>query len=100
MRLKTLIKIIKWLVRQKCAFNGHDEANTSSNLCNFIEIMIKLLALMNENMKKKKSYLKLCSRNTKYMSSIIQKEILKIIANNVRNKIHYEVGNVNFFYFC
>uniref|UniRef100_J3LB96 DUF4371 domain-containing protein n=1 Tax=Oryza brachyantha TaxID=4533 RepID=J3LB96_ORYBR len=67
---------IRWLTFQGCPFRGHDESQESLNRGNFLE-MVKLLASYNKVVK----YIALenASRNAKYTSSDVQKEILGIV---------------------
>ncbi|XVF53992.1 hypothetical protein PTKIN_Ptkin05aG0145500 [Pterospermum kingtungense] len=74
---------------QECAFRGHDEFMHSTNRGFFIEL-IKLQARANEE--SSKLVLENAPSNSKYTSSMIQKELLHILTNKVRNKIHKELG--------
>ncbi|KAK1362664.1 hypothetical protein POM88_047138 [Heracleum sosnowskyi] len=78
---------------QACAFRGHDDAPTSSNRGNFIE-MVKFCGRMNDDISD--IVLERASENAKYTSPTIQKEILHIFANRVRRKIREEVGDSKF----
>jgi hypothetical protein len=89
LRLKTTIDSVRWLAFQACAFKGHDESSNSKNQGNYIEL-IKFLASYNDNVDK--VVLKNVSRNAKYTSPIIQKEILHIIASKVQDTICKEIG--------
>ena len=93
MRLQTSIEAVKWLAKQACAFRGHDESIKSSNLGNFTE-MIKYLARMNKDIAE--VVWENGPGNAKYTSSDIQKELLNIIGNRVRQKIREEIGDVKF----
>jgi hypothetical protein len=62
---------------------------TQKNQGNFIEF-IKLLATYNDDVSG------LVLENTKYTSPKIQKEILHIIANKVRDMIRKEIGDAKF----
>ncbi|KAH9751762.1 TTF-type domain-containing protein [Citrus sinensis] len=75
LRLKTSIIVVKWLAKQACTFRGHDESVNSRNQGNFIELI---------------------KHSTEYTSSDIQKELLNILANKVRNKIRKELGDGKF----
>lgn len=68
LRFKTSIEATKWLTKQACAFQDHDESNTPSICSNFFEL-IKLLRLMNENITK--IVLECVSGNTNYTSPMI-----------------------------
>ncbi|XP_071719297.1 uncharacterized protein [Rutidosis leptorrhynchoides] len=94
MRLKASIDVVRWLTFQACAFRGNDETTKSKNRGNFIE-MLKLLASYNDELAK--VVLDNAPYNSKFTSGLIQKEILGIIANNVRKHIRSEVGDS---YFC
>ncbi|ESR45113.1 hypothetical protein CICLE_v10003305mg, partial [Citrus x clementina] len=91
--LQTSIEAVKWLAKQACAFRGHDESIKSSNSGNFIE-MIKYSARMNKDIVD--AVLENASGNAKYTSSDIQKELLNIISNRVRQKIREEIGDAKF----
>ncbi|KAL5746739.1 hypothetical protein ACOSQ2_024036 [Xanthoceras sorbifolium] len=81
---------------QGCAFQGHDESINSTNHGNFIE-MIKLQARVNQKIVG--IVLENAPQNAKYTSPRIQKELLNILANEVRAKIHEEVRDAKFFIF-
>ncbi|GKC84320.1 zinc finger MYM-type protein 1-like protein [Tanacetum coccineum] len=93
-RLKASVDIVRWLVFQACAFRGSDESANSRNRGNFIELL-KLLAYYNDDLAK--LVLDNAPYNSKYTSGKVQKEILGIIANQVRKRIRSEVGDS---YFC
>ena len=93
LRLKTFIESIKWLAMQGCAFRGQDKSTCFINRGNFIEL-IKLQAKANEEIAK--IVLKNAPENCKYTSPMIQKELLHILANKVRNKIREKVGDFKF----
>ncbi|GJU31139.1 zinc finger MYM-type protein 1-like protein [Tanacetum coccineum] len=93
-RLKASIDIVRWLTFQICSFRGRDETLNSINRGNFIELL-KLLA--SYNVEVANVVLENAPYNAKYTSGLIQKEILSIIANNVRKHIRKEVGDS---YFC
>ncbi|TYH25430.1 hypothetical protein ES288_A03G168300v1 [Gossypium darwinii] len=92
LRLKTSIDVVRWLSFQGCAFRGHDESSGSKNRGNFLELL-SLLASYDE---KVKDVLKNAPQNASYTSLTIQKEILQIYANRVRNVIHEEIGDRKF----
>ena len=89
----TLIRTCKWLSIQGCAFRDHDESLDSLNHGNFIELMNSWGDCKEEM---KKVVLKNAPENAKYISPKVQKEILNIYANKVRNTIHKEFGNAKF----
>ncbi|KAK4599518.1 hypothetical protein RGQ29_009535 [Quercus rubra] len=93
LRLKTSIECARWLAFQACAFRGHDESLDSKNRGNFIEL-IKFTSTFND--KVSSVVLENAPGNAKYTSPTIQKEILHILANNVRNAIHEEIGDAKF----
>ncbi|XP_050263883.1 uncharacterized protein LOC126708104 [Quercus robur] len=93
LRLKTSIECARWLAFQACAFRGHDESLDSKNRGNFIEL-IKLTSTFND--KVASVVLENAPGNAKYTSPTIQKEILHILANNVRNAIREEIGDAKF----
>ncbi|GJT51561.1 zinc finger MYM-type protein 1-like protein, partial [Tanacetum coccineum] len=91
-RLKASIDIVRWLTFQICSFRGRDETLNSKNRGNFIELL-KLLA--SYNVEVANVVLENAPYNAKYTSGLIQKEILSIIANNVRKHIRKEVGDAD-----
>ncbi|KAG9446816.1 hypothetical protein H6P81_012944 [Aristolochia fimbriata] len=93
LRLKTSVDVIRWLTFQACPFRGHDESLSSINCGNFLE-MVKLLASYNEQVSG--VVLGNAPQNAKYTSPDIQKEILHVIANKVRNTIRSEIGEAKF----
>ncbi|XP_075655637.1 uncharacterized protein LOC142625795 [Castanea sativa] len=93
LRLKTSIECARWLAFQACAFRGHDESLDSKNRGNFIEL-IKFTSTFNDKIAS--VVLKNAPRNAKYTSPTIQKEILHILASNVRNAIREEIGDAKF----
>ncbi|CAN1841426.1 Zinc finger MYM-type protein 1 [Linum perenne] len=93
LRLKTTIKVLQRLALQGCAFRGHDESESSLNRGNLIE-WIEFLMEWREDVKA--VLLKNAPGNAKYISPLIQKELLSIIANKVRCKIRVEVGDAYF----
>ncbi|TYI36023.1 hypothetical protein ES332_A03G114400v1 [Gossypium tomentosum] len=92
LRLKTSIDVVRWLSFRGCAFRGHDESLGSKNRGNFLELL-SLLASYDE---KVEDVLKSAPQNASYTSSKIQKEILQIYANRVRNVIREEIGDRKF----
>ncbi|XP_073066009.1 uncharacterized protein [Primulina eburnea] len=90
--LKVSIESVKFLAMQGCAFRGHDESVDSKNRGNYIEL-INLLGRMNPEIG---SILEKAAKNAKYTSAEIQREILKIIAGIVRDKIREEIGEAKF----
>ncbi|KAL0011758.1 hypothetical protein SO802_006866 [Lithocarpus litseifolius] len=92
--LKTSIECARWLAFQACALRGHDESLDSKNRGNFIEL-IKFTSTFND--KVASVILENAPQNAKYTSPTIQKEILHILASNVQNAIHEEIGDAKFF---
>ncbi|XP_057515035.1 uncharacterized protein LOC130796692 [Actinidia eriantha] len=93
LRLRTTIESVRWLSLQACAFRGHDESLDSNNPGNLIA-MIKLMGKLNGDIDD--VVLEKAPKNAKYTSPMIQKEILHILANKVRNIIREEIGNAKF----
>nr|XP_023870530.1 E3 SUMO-protein ligase KIAA1586-like [Quercus suber] len=93
LRLKTSVECARWLAFQACAFRGHDESLDSKNRGNFIEL-VKFTSTFND--KVASVVLENAPGNAKYTSPTIQKEILHILASNVRNAIREEIGNAKF----
>ncbi|KAH9779330.1 TTF-type domain-containing protein [Citrus sinensis] len=93
LRLNTSIIAVKWLAKQACAFRGHDESVNSRNRGNFIEL-IKHSAECSKEIAQ--VVLENAPSYAKYTSSDIQKELLNILANKVRNKICKELGDGKF----
>ncbi|KAH9779331.1 TTF-type domain-containing protein [Citrus sinensis] len=81
------------LAKQACAFRGHDESVNSRNRGNFIEL-IKHSAECSKEIAQ--VVLENAPSYAKYTSSDIQKELLNILANKVRNKICKELGDGKF----
>ena len=90
LRLRTLIINIKWLALQGCAFRGHDESPSSSNHENFLEL-VRDFTKMNTEIDE--VVLENAPKNAQYIAPKIQKEILHIMANRVRQMIREEVGD-------
>ncbi|XP_042433023.1 zinc finger MYM-type protein 1-like [Zingiber officinale] len=90
--LKVSIESVKFLAMQGCAFRGHDESIASKNHGNYLEL-VALLGRMNPEIG---STLEKASKNAKYTSPEIQREILKIIADIVRDKIRAKIGEAKF----
>ncbi|XP_042467628.1 uncharacterized protein LOC122050820 [Zingiber officinale] len=86
------IESVKFLAMQGCAFRVHDESVVSKNRGNYLEL-VTLLGRMNPEIG---STLEKASKNAKYTSPKIQREILKTIADIVRDKIRAEIGEAKF----
>ncbi|KAM3739955.1 hypothetical protein ACB098_08G062500 [Castanea mollissima] len=80
LQLKTSIECARWLAFQACAFRGHELIKFTSTFND------KLASVVLEN----------APRNAKYTSPTFQKEILHILASNVRNAIREEIGDAKF----
>ena len=93
LRVKTSIDAVRWLAFQACAFRGHDETPDSKNRGNFLQL-IELLASYNDNVKK--NLLENAHKSTNYISHLVQKEILHVLANEVRKKIREDIGDSKF----
>ncbi|XP_042467557.1 zinc finger MYM-type protein 1-like [Zingiber officinale] len=93
LRLTATIESVRWLSLQACGLRDHDESSTSQNCGNFIE-MLKLLGKWNASIDD--VILEKAPGNAKYTSPEVQKEILHIIGNRVRNKIRAEIGDSKF----
>ncbi|XP_042387972.1 zinc finger MYM-type protein 1-like [Zingiber officinale] len=94
LRLKTSIVTIRCLALQGCAFRGNDESLSSSNHGNFLEL-VKAFAKM--SMEINEVVLENAPKNTQYIAPEIQKDILHIMANRVRQMVREEVGDK---FFC
>ena len=88
-KLQVSIDSVKWLAFQACAFRGHNERPDSENRGNFLELM-NLLGRYNKDVE---ALVKSPHGNASYTSPLIQKEILSIIADKVRNYIREEIGD-------
>ncbi|XP_075489532.1 uncharacterized protein LOC142528375 [Primulina tabacum] len=94
LRLSTSIVAVRWLALQGCAFRGNDEYLSSSNRGNFLELV---KAFAKKNIEIDEVVLENAPKNAQYIAPEIQKEILHIMANRVRQMVHEEVGDK---YFC
>ncbi|XP_075481104.1 uncharacterized protein LOC142521809 [Primulina tabacum] len=93
LRLAATIECIHWLILQACGLRYHDESSYSQNCGNFIE-MLKLLGKWNASIGD--VILDKAPGNARNTSPEVQKEILHIIGNRVRNKIRDEIGDSKF----
>ncbi|CAN1314716.1 Zinc finger MYM-type protein 1 [Linum perenne] len=93
LRLKATITVIQRLALQGCAFRGHDESQSSMNRGNVIE-WIHFLTQWRSDVNDVALYN--APKNAKYISPDIQKEILAIMANQVRWQIREEIGDAYF----
>ncbi|XP_075499096.1 uncharacterized protein LOC142537471 [Primulina tabacum] len=94
LRLSTSIVAVRWLALQGCAFRGNDESLSSSNRGNFLEL-VKAFAKMNIEIDE--VVLENAPKIAQYIAPEIQKEILHIMANRVRQMVREKVGDK---YFC
>ncbi|XP_073051185.1 uncharacterized protein [Primulina eburnea] len=94
LRLSTSIVAVRWLALQGCAFRCNDESLSSSNRGNFLEL-VKAFTKMNIEIDE--VVLENAPKNAQYIAPEIQKEILHIMANRVRQMVREEVGDK---YFC
>ncbi|XP_073138887.1 uncharacterized protein [Henckelia pumila] len=92
LRLKTTIISVRWLALQGCSFRGHNESSKSLNWGNFLE-MLDALGRMNKEVG---DVLSSAARNNTYTSREVQKEVLNIMSNRVRQKIQSETGDASF----
>jgi hypothetical protein len=69
-RLKTSIKVVRYLLHQGLAFRGHDESEESTNRGNFKEL-VKLLAEENDKVKK---FVSTAPKNNKMIAPKIQRD--------------------------
>ncbi|XP_042423624.1 zinc finger MYM-type protein 1-like [Zingiber officinale] len=90
LHLRTSIVTVRWLALQGCAFRGNDESLSSSNRGNFLEL-VKAFAKMSTEINE--VVLENAPKNAQYIAPEIQKEILHIMANRVRQMIRKEVGD-------
>ncbi|XP_062014439.1 uncharacterized protein LOC133730964 [Rosa rugosa] len=93
LRLITTIESVRLLASQRCSFRGHDESVNSSNGGNF-NAVVDSFRRMNIDIRR---VLQNAPGNAKYISPIIQKQILNILGNKVRTKIREEVGDAKFY---
>ncbi|KAM5580830.1 hypothetical protein ABKV19_010172 [Rosa sericea] len=90
LRLKASIESVRLLANQGAAFRGHDETEDSLNAGHFREV-IKSFSRMSVEVER--VVLGNAPGNAKYISPSIQKQLLNILGNKVRNKIREEVGD-------
>lgn len=83
LRLKTTIASVRWLALQGCSFRGHNESSKSLNRGNFLE-MLDAFGRMNKEVGE---VLNSAARNNTYTSPEVQKKILNIMANRIRQRI-------------
>lgn len=93
MRVWATIECVRWLALQGCAFRGHDETNDSENCGNFLELL-RFSAKLNDKIAA--VILENAPGNAIYTSHDIQKQVLHLLAENVREQIRKEVGDSKF----
>ncbi|XP_022895317.1 uncharacterized protein LOC111409504 [Olea europaea var. sylvestris] len=93
LHLMTTIMSVRWLALQSCLFRGNDESPSSLNRGNVLE-MVDAFGKMNTKIGE--VVLGNAPKNATYTSPDIQKEILSIMANRVRQRIRKEIGDAKF----
>ncbi|XP_050379601.1 uncharacterized protein LOC126796928 [Argentina anserina] len=92
-RLNATIESVRLLANQGQAFRGHDESESSRNAGNFQQVRKSYARMTNDD---DKAILESGRGNAKYTCPIIQKQLLNILGNRVRQMIREEVGNAKF----
>ncbi|XP_028061118.1 zinc finger MYM-type protein 1-like [Camellia sinensis] len=92
-RLNSSVDCVKFLLRQRLVFRGHDESENSSNQGNFLELL-KFLADHNEDVKV--VTLSNAPQNLKLTSPDIQKGIVNVAAFETINVIIRDFGDALF----
>ncbi|XP_026452251.1 uncharacterized protein LOC113352670 [Papaver somniferum] len=93
LRLKVAIETVRVLGLHACPFRGNDESLESKNRGKFIGLM-KYAAISNDKIAE--VVLGNAPGKAMYTSPKIQKEILYILANKVKDTIHAEIGDAKF----
>ncbi|XP_026450916.1 zinc finger MYM-type protein 1-like [Papaver somniferum] len=93
LRLKVAIETVKVLGLHACPFRGNDESLESTNRGKFI-VLMKYAAILNDKIDE--VVLGNAPGNAMYTSPKIQKEILHILANKVKDTIRAEIGDAKF----
>ncbi|XP_061372803.1 uncharacterized protein LOC133315239 [Gastrolobium bilobum] len=93
LRLQVSMDVTRWLALQGCAFRGHAENENSLNQGNFLE-MIKFLASYNQGVAA--VVLEKAPQNASYSSPKIQKEILHVFSQKIKDTIREEISNAKF----
>ncbi|XP_061366649.1 uncharacterized protein LOC133309826 [Gastrolobium bilobum] len=93
LRLQVSVDVTRWLALQRCAFRGHDENENFLNQGNLLE-MIKFLASYNQEVAA--VVLEKTPQNASYSSPQIQKEILHVFSQKIKNTIQEEISNAKF----
>ncbi|KAI3872538.1 hypothetical protein MKX03_012237 [Papaver bracteatum] len=94
LRIKTSIETVRVLGIHALPFRGNDESLKSNNRGKFVGLM-KYAAILNDNIAE--VVLQNAPGNAMYTSPKIQKQILHILANKVRDTIRTEVGDAKNF---
>ncbi|KAL6494170.1 hypothetical protein OROGR_032079 [Orobanche gracilis] len=89
LRVRTSIEAAQWLALQGCPFRGRDESSSSLNRGNFIELVD---AYGKKNQEIGNVVLDNAPRHATYTSPDIQKELLNIMGNKVRDMVREELG--------
>nr|XP_011468626.1 PREDICTED: zinc finger MYM-type protein 1-like [Fragaria vesca subsp. vesca] len=92
-RLKATIKGVRLLANQGQAFRGHDESESSLNDGNFKQVRKSYERMASDD---DRVILQNSPRNAKYISLSIQKQLLNILGNRVRQMIREEVDDAKF----
>ncbi|XP_073271145.1 uncharacterized protein [Primulina huaijiensis] len=89
LRLSTSIVDVRWLALKGSAFKDNDESLSLSNSGNFLGL-VKAFAKMSTEIDE--VVFENAPKNPQYIASEIQKDILHIMANRVRQMVRKEVG--------
>nr|XP_004305536.2 PREDICTED: zinc finger MYM-type protein 1-like [Fragaria vesca subsp. vesca] len=92
-RLKAAIEAARLLANQGQAFRGHDESESSLNAGNFRQVRKSFERMASDD---DRVVLENAPGNAKYTSPPVQKELLNILGNRVRQMIREEVGDAKF----
>nr|XP_011462046.1 PREDICTED: zinc finger MYM-type protein 1-like [Fragaria vesca subsp. vesca] len=92
LRLIATIEGVRLLAKQGCAFRRNDESADSTNRGNF-DAVLSSFGRMNLEVQR---VFDNAPGNAKYTSPLIQKQIVNILGNKVREKIRDEVGSAKF----
>jgi hypothetical protein len=92
-RLTASIDVVRFLTNQGLAFRGHDEHENSFNRGNFLELLASLS-------QRSQDFANVCldraPRNCQLTSPKVQKDIVSVMANDVRQRIVQEIGDGHF----
>ncbi|KAI6659732.1 Zinc finger MYM-type protein 1-like [Oopsacas minuta] len=92
--LKTFAEVLLLCSRTEISLRGHDESIESNNRGNFLEIL-DVVADHDTLVKKR---MEMGQKNAKYLSGIIQNEILNVMGNMVRDFICTDIRVAEFCY--